>query len=325
MSVFKVYIIVIFFIFPSLNYSQLGGTPGAFTRMGFNARGISMGSAMVSVISGDVSGFYNPAVSVFQDEHYVALGYSFLSFDRSLNFISYTKNFKIPGQDRGGAGITFSWLNAGVSNIDGRDMDGFKIGEFSVSENQFLFAPSIRISDKIAGGVGFKFYYSRLFEEVKSTSFGFDLGLVYKITDKITTGVTIRDINSKYEWNTTKIYGQFGNQTKEKFPVLYLIGVSYNLPSNIGIASLEFQTSNRRSGIFRFGAELNPVKDFKFRAGIDRFDINEKDILGSSRASFGIGYQKNFKNYTVGIDYSFVMEPYSNKPFQTLTAIFKIK
>ncbi|MCX7878068.1 MAG: hypothetical protein N2510_05425 [Ignavibacteria bacterium] len=325
MNLFRSYILVLFLTLSGTAYSQLGGTPGAFTRMGFNARGISMGSAMVSVINGDISGFYNPALSVFQNEHYIALGYSFLSFDRSLNFISYTKNFKIPGQDKGGAGITFSWLNAGVGKIDGRDIDGFKIGEFSVFENQFLFAPSIRISDKVAGGVGFKFYFSRLFEEVKSTSFGFDLGLVYKITDQITGGITVRDINSKYEWNTSKIYGQFGNQTKEKFPVLYLIGVSYNLPRNLGLVSLEFQASNRRSGIFRIGAEISPVKDFKFRAGLDRFDLQEKDVFGSSRPSFGVGYQKNFKSYIVGIDYSFVMEPYSHKPFQTLTAIFKIK
>src|SRR5262245_3320872 len=127
----KLSIIILSLFAVSASYAQLGGTPGAFTRMGFNARGISMGNAMTSVITGDITGFYNPAVSAYQDDHLINLSYSFLSFDRNLNFVSYTKNFKLPNQKEGGAGVTFSWLNAGVGHIDGRDIDGFKIGEFS--------------------------------------------------------------------------------------------------------------------------------------------------------------------------------------------------
>jgi len=321
----KIKVIILISFFVSSVYSQLGGLPGAFTRMGFNARGISMGNAMTSVIAGDVSGLYNPALSSFQDEHLINLSYSFLSFDRSLNFVSYTKNFKLPNQEQGGAGITFAWVNAGVSNIDGRDIDGFKIGEFSTSENQFLFAPSIRVSEQVSLGVGFKFYYSKLFEGVTSTSLGFDVGALYRVNDRINAGLTIKDLSSKYEWNTTDLYGQFGNQTKDKFPVLYTFGVSYILPNNIGLLSLDFETSNKKSNIVRIGTEVYPIKDINFRAGIDRFDFSADDMLGGSRAMFGVGYQRELKNYIVGIDYSFVIEPYSHRPFQTLTAVFKIK
>jgi hypothetical protein len=325
MRIIKSALVILSFIMLGTGYAQLGGTPGAFTRMGFNARGISMGNAMTSVISGDVTGSYNPSLSAFQDNHLINLNYSFLSLDRSLNFVSYTKNFKLPNQSEGGAGITFSWLNAGVSKIDGRDMDGFKIGEFSVNENQFLFAPSIRVSDKIALGVGFKFYYSKLFEEVTSTSFGFDIGGLYKVNDKINVGLTIKDINSKYQWSTTDLYGQLGNQTDEKFPKLYTLGVSYLLPNSFGVVSVDYETSNKKSNIVRIGTEIRPIKDINFRAGIDRFDFSAEDKIGGARAMFGIGYQKNLKNYVVGIDYSFVIEPYTHNPFQTLTAVFKIK
>ncbi|MCI0450581.1 MAG: hypothetical protein L0Y79_12510 [Chlorobi bacterium] len=323
MQQIKAVILISFFV--SSAYCQLGGLPGAFTRMGFNARGISMGNAMTSVIAGDVSGLYNPALSSFQNEHLINLSYSFLSFDRSLNFVSYTKNFKLPNQEQGGAGITFAWVNAGVSNIDGRDIDGFKIGEFSTSENQFLFAPSIRVSEQVSLGVGFKFYYSKLFEGVTSTSLGFDAGAVYKVNDRINAGLTIKDLNSKYEWNTTDLYGQFGNQTKDKFPVLYTFGVSYILPNNFGLVSLDFETSNKKSNIIKVGSEIYMIKNIFIRAGIDRFDLSADDKIGGSRAMFGLGYQKELKNYIIGIDYSFVIEPYSHRPFQTLTAVFKIK
>lgn len=319
-------IIIFFSALCIQSYAQLGGLPGAFTRMGFNARGSSMGNAMTSVTNGDLNGLYNPALSSFQNEHLINASYSFLSLDRSLNFVSYTKNFKLPKQTEGGAGITFSWINSGVGKIDGRDLDGFSIGELSTSENQFLFAPSIMVSDKLSFGVGFKLYLSRLYEGVSSTSFGFDLGGLYKVNDKINVGVTVKDINSKYEWNTNDLYGSTnGKQTKEKFPRLYTLGISYLLPKNFGVVSLDYQTSNKRSNIIRVGIEINPVKDINFRAGLDRFDYSAEDKFAGSRPAFGIGYQKSFKSYIIGIDYSFVLEPYTHNPFQTITAVFKLK
>jgi len=323
MRILKIIILVLIF---SLNsYSQLGGQPGAFSRLGFSARGISMGNAMTSVISGDVMGLYNPALSPFQDDHLINLSYSFLSLDRSLNFVTYTKNFKLPNQAQGGAGITFAWVNAGVSNIDGRDLDGFSIGTLSTFENQFLFAPSIRVSDKVSLGAGFKFFYSKLYDGVTSTAFGFDIGGLYKVNDKINVGLTVRDINVKYKWNTIDVYGQLGNTTDEKFPVLYTLGVSYLLPNNFGLVAIDYETSNKKSNIVRVGAEIYPVKDIKFRAGMDRLDMSAADKFGGTKGAFGLGYQRTFGNYIIGIDYSFVLEPFTHNPFQTITAVFKIK
>ncbi|MCC6864883.1 MAG: hypothetical protein IT280_01845 [Ignavibacteria bacterium] len=322
----KYSLILILLLYSANLFAQLGGLPAPFSRMGFNARGIAMGNTMSSVTYGDLNGFYNPALSPFQNEHLVNLSYSFLSFNRSLNFVSYTKNFKLPKQTEGGAGVTFAWLNSGVDKIDGRDIDGASIGELSTSDNLFLFAPSVRISEKISLGVGFKLYYSKLYEGVTSTSFGFDIGALYKVNDKLNIAVTAKDFNSAYEWNTQELYGSVnGTQTKEKLPKIYTIGASYLLPKNLGIVSMEYQTSNKRSNIIRAGVEINAIKDLKFRAGWDRLDYSSNDMLGGSRPSAGIGYQKTFGSYIVGIDYSFAMEPYSHNPFQTITAVIKLK
>lgn len=321
----KLIIIIFALYFTGQAYAQLGGHPGAFTRLGFNARGISMGNAMTSVLKGDIAGLYNPAVSSFQDDHLINLSYSFLSLDRSLNFVSYTKNFKLPNQAEGGAGITFAWINSGVSNIDGRDIDGFSIGTLSTSENQFMFAPSIRVSDKVSLGIGFKLYLSKLYEDVTAKSLAFDIGGIYRVNENMNIGFTVKDINAKYEWNTGDLYGQLGNTTKEKFPILYTLGISYLLPKNLGLVSVDFESSNKKSNIFKMGVEMNPIRDIKFRAGFDRFDLSADDKLGSSRGMFGIGYQRAFTSYIIGIDYSFVIEPYTHDPFQTITAVFKIK
>lgn len=295
-----------------------------------------MGNAMTSVTRGDVVGYYNPALSSFQNEHLINLSYSFLSFDRTLNFVSYTKNFKLPKQEQGGAGITISWINAGVGKIDGRDNDGFHTEDYSVSENQFNFAPSIKVSDKLSLGIGFKFYYSKIFTGVKSTSLGFDLGAVFAINEKMNAAFTVKDIGSKYSWNTNDLYGQYGNTTVDKFPQLFTFGLSYLLPKNFGLVAVDFEITHKSSpdslklsgivsSVIRMGIEITPVKNFTFRGGFDRFDFKSSDKFGNAKAMFGIGYQRPLKNFIIGLDYSFVMEPYSNKPFQSLTAIFKIK
>ena len=336
MKFFK-YISVFFVLFATYGCTaQIGGFPGSFSRYGFSARGIAMGNAMTSVTTGDLVGYYNPALSVFQNDHLINLSYSFLAFDRTLNFVSYTKNFKLPKQDQGGAGITFSWINSGVSNIDGRDADGVHTDNYSVSENQISFAPAIKFSEKFAAGVTFKFYYSKLFDGVKSTSLGFDLGAVYKVSSKVNLGFTVKDLNSKYNWNTTDLYKQNGNTTINKFPTLFNFGISYFLPKNFGLVSVDFQAASgtvvqndveykAKSNIVRMGVEITPVQYLNLRAGFDKFDLSQNDKFGNSNLNFGIGYQKPFKNYTIGLDYSFVMESYSNKPFQTLTAVFKLR
>jgi hypothetical protein len=323
----KIYKIIILLILTSLPlYSQLAGYAGVFARMGFGSRGISMGNAMSSVTTGDIAGYYNPALSAFQNEHLINLGYTFLSFDRTLNYLSYTKNFKLPNQpNEGGAGITFSIINAGVSNIDARDPDGLHTEDLSVTENQFTFAPAIQVSSRVSFGVAFKFYWSKIYTGVSATSLGFDGGVLYKATDRLNLAFTVKDLNSKYEWKTNDLYGQYGSTTIDKFPKLYTIGVSYLLPNNFGLISTDYEVSNKKSQILRMGYEITPVKDISCRAGFDRFDFVSPDKFGNSNVMFGVGYQKDVKKYIIGLNYSFVMEAYSNKPLQTITAVFKIK
>src|SRR5947207_733453 len=105
--------------------------------MGFSARGIGMSNAVVSDIYGDINGIYNPALASFQENGLVNLGYTFLSLDRKLNFVGFTKKIKLPKQQTGGAGITVAWINSGVANIDGRDNDTKSIGMLSTFENEF--------------------------------------------------------------------------------------------------------------------------------------------------------------------------------------------
>ena len=60
-------------------FSEIASKPGAFSRIGFGARGIGMGNAMSAVTSGNLVSYYNPALTVFQQGNSFQTSYSFLS------------------------------------------------------------------------------------------------------------------------------------------------------------------------------------------------------------------------------------------------------
>jgi opacity protein-like surface antigen len=247
----------------------------------------------------------------------------------------------LPKQQQGGAGITLAWLNAGVSDIDGRDNDTKQIGMFSTFENEFYLGTAFLIEEKVSLGVGFKLYYSKLYEEVTTTSFAIDIGAIYQASANLALGFSFKDIGARYEWKTSEIYGSLGNTTEDKFPKTLDLGASYLLPKNYGIVSLAIQqyfnpdsepdslgTTPEKSNntVLRIGAEINIVPQVKFRAGLDRIDFSADDFGGNLKPSFGIGLDKSFsKTINLGVDYSFQLEPFTHDPIQNITLAFKFK
>lgn len=299
-------------------FSGISSMPGAFSRIGFGARGIAMGNSISSVKTGNLVSYYNPALASFQEGNLFQTAYSFLSLDRTLNFVSFTRKFEFgrvetpdgKTRPRSVAGISAGLINSGVSGIDGRDNQGVKTGDLSTSENQFFIAVSNRFSDKIAVGIAFKFYVFKLYEDFSSNGVGLDIGLLYSYNDALTFSFVMADINSKYEWDSGKIYGTSGSITKNKFPLLTKIGASYNFKEDGIITSIEFENSNAGSKYIRAGIEYNIFTDLFIRAGIDRINLLNSEI--PLRPSFGFSYFYMLNNLKLGIDYAFVIEPYSS-------------
>lgn len=301
--------------------------PGAFSRLGFGAKGMGMGNAVSSVNEGNMTPYYNPALSVFQDGNYFLASYSFLSLDRSLNFVNFTKRFEFKTQvdttkrkSRPAAGVSVGLINSGVSKIDGRDNQGMKTGDLSTSENQFYVNFSNRFSDRLALGLTVKFYYYKLYEDIKSNGVGFDIGVLYLLNRNMNISLMISDINSKYKWDTTPIYNEEGNNTENPFPLLKKIGFSYKFDNPKLIAAIEFENSNASTNYIRAGAEYNIYEPFFIRAGIDRWDLSNSD--SPVRPTFGFSFVKPLGKMKLGIDYAFVIEPYSSSDQHVLGVNF---
>jgi hypothetical protein len=289
----------------------MGDMPGAFSRFGFGARGMGMGNAMSAVTEGNLVSYYNPALTVFQERNSFQTSYSFLSLDRSLNFLNFTRKFdfysvKDSVKPRSTAGLSIGLINSGVSNIDGRDGDGVQTGNLQTSENQFFLGLANKFSDKVAAGVAFKLYYYKLYQQITATAFGLDLGLIYKINEHFNIALMVSDLNSKYKWDTSPIYGTDGTTSENKFPLSKKIGFSYSDKQSKILLSAEFESSNAGTNIIRAGAEYNIIEKLYFRAGFDQFNLSNSDW--PVKPSAGFSYFKQFGNLLVGVDYAFMIE-----------------
>lgn len=293
-------------LFPWISYAQvtdlnsIGGLAGAPFRMGFAARGIGMGNALTAVSSDNIDSYYNPALLPFQNLHTVLLSYGSLSLDRRLNFLSYTQHLNPD------AGLSLAIINAGVSNIDGRDNDGVPTETYSTSENQFSLSFGLHPEKKLALGVSAKVLYYSLFTDVKSTTFGFDVGALYKLSDELTLGIVVQDVLSKYKWNTSKIYGENGTSTEDRFPLRKRIGLSYYSSDWGFLLSGEFEWIGALA-LSRFGAELELFSGLEIRGGIDQISFSG---AVAAKPSVGFSVQTQVSKWNPRIDYAYVIEPY---------------
>lgn len=316
-------------LFSQPNFSEMAASPGAFSRIGFGARGIGMGNALSSITEGELVAYYNPAITPFQENNSFQAGYSFLTLDRALNFFNYTRRFDFYSskdtiaetqKPRTTAGLSVGVINAGVRNIDGRDNNGLPTGELSTSENQFFIGIAARFSEKISVGLSTKFYYYKLYEEINSTSIGLDIGALYRLNENFNISFVLVDLMSKYKWDTSPVYQQEGIISEDKFPNLRKLGVSYRNKELGLIGAIEFENSSVKTNIIRAGVEYNVYDKFFIRGGVDQFNLSNTDWL--AKPSLGFSFFQPFGNLVAGIDYAFQIEQYSSADRHILSVNF---
>ncbi|MEX1138949.1 MAG: hypothetical protein WEB33_08270 [Bacteroidota bacterium] len=289
--------------------SPMAGLPGSPMRMGFGSQGIGMGNAMVATPTQANAGYYNPALTAFQEKRAGSVSVGFLSLDRTLNFVSYST--PLPPS----AGLSLGIINSGVSEIAGRDRDGRPTENYSTSENSFFLSFGLRIDTNLVVGISPKILYYKLFSEMASTTASFDLGAAYRLSEEFLLGACLQDVGSKYKWDSSRLYGLQGNSTIDHFPVRKRVGVSYaplELPV-LGAVELEHTAS---VAFLKFGAEVSLTRSFVVRAGIDHLGLTESL---AARPSFGFSLQASTGGWQSFLSYVLVIEPYAPSSLHLLT------
>jgi len=262
-----------------------------------------MGNAMTAVVSGEVSGYYNPALIPLAEYRNASGSFGLLSLDRSLNFLGFTQT--LPPD----AGVSAGLINSGVSNIDGRDADGEQTGLMKTSEDQVFLGFGLKFHSGFSFGLNLKILYYHLYTDFTSVTAGLDFGAIYRANTSLTFGFTVKDINSKYKWDSTPLYGDQGSTSEDPFPMRYTVGASYILPDSLALISSEVELSNVRTAILRVGAEVPVIRELTLRAGVDRIDLKEKGA-GISPA-FGFTLARELRGWTPSISYVYVVEPFA--------------
>ncbi len=261
---------------------------------------MGMGNAMTAVVTGENSGHYNPAAVALLSGRTGSASFGFLSLDRSLNTIYYSQPIDT------NAGVGFNIINSGVTNIDGRDIDGAPTEAYSVSENQFSLSFALKIRKMIVG-LNTKIFYYSLFEGLSSTAVGFDVGVLYPLTPQLMLAGTYKDINAKYKWDTNELYGQAGNSTTEKFPTRRSLGLSYRFEDESVLIAAEIEKSSVGPSFVRIGGEVNVHPAVTVRSGIDGWNFSDAE---SAHPSFGLTFRADEITGRPSVTYAYVLEPY---------------
>lgn len=310
---------------------------GAFARMGFGARGIALGNALVADAMGDASPYYNPALAPFATGQSLEASAALLSLDRELQFLQFATPIE-PS-----AGLAAGLIHAGVSNIDGRDHTGFHTRDYSTDEFAFFLAFGTSFSDRLSAGVGLQLFRSDLIDELEAVnSIGVDVGMTADVSDRLRLGLTVDDLLARYSWDTSDLYGSSGKSTSDRFPVRLRLGAAYLLLDGrlqllaeyesrfsdleyrvrivqiLGSAPVESDESRRATihdGGLRLGAEYRMMDVLTVRGGLDRLG----PLISGTSPSAGFMIEQPVGPLGLRAEYAFVLEPYDTGAMHLIT------
>lgn len=312
-----------------------GAATGAFSRLGFGARGMALGNALVAARSADVSPHYNPALLPSASGQRISASAALLSFDRELQFLEFTT----PVGPTAGIGLSFT--HAGVTDIDGRNSDGAHTETLSTDEFALSLSFGNRFAEWFAVGTSLTLYQSDLVPEADPVrGFGIDLGVSIDATERLRLAGTVQDLLAKYNWDTSAVGGE--SQT-DRFPLRVQVGASYGLLDErlrllAEVESRYTDRDQRVRGILvtssgprertqtesllfhdlrgRVGVSYQAVDILTVRAGLDRIGV---DDVGGLRPSAGFGLRQMVGNLDLRISYTATLEPHVRTVMNTGT------
>ncbi len=329
---------LVFGLGSTIGFQAMGQSAGAFSRIGFGARGIAMGNAVGADASGGTSPYYNPALATTIQRQNIDATVGLLSFDRSIQFLQLSS----PLRQR--AGVAVGLIHASVENIDGRDNSGFHTGDLSIDEYSGFLAFGIQFSDRVSAGIGFQFFRTDLFEGLDpAVAIGIDFGLLVRLSKEFHLSLVVDDLLARYRWSSSSINGSGGKKTTDQFPNRFRIGLMNQLLDNrlrvVGEYEARFRrvdVVSQRVSIFgdepversdsdrfvlyesrvRAGVEYQFVKQFVLRAGLEQ--LGDK-VFGAVRPSAGFMIEQTVGELDARFEYAFSVESQASGTMHLLT------
>lgn len=290
-------------------HTEDGYYAGAFLRMGLGARANAMGSAFTGLANGPEAAYYNPAGIPMLETRQVNLSYRFLSLDRNFNYIGFATGISPKVDEETGekalkAGLAISWIHAGVDNIDGRDFAGNHYQDFSNAENAFALSFGVMPTSFLAVGFTAQVLYNRFPDmgdgnaAISNTGLGLDLGVMAKPLPYLTIGLTIKNINAKYNWKTDKLWEKDIDKI-DRFPQTIRAGFVLTYPLPWLLLAMDIEKNDLQDMKYFIGTEALVMDRCYLRCG-----------LNDGSLTMGGGYVFELFSRTTQIQYAFVTKKY---------------
>lgn len=282
---------------------ETGGYAGAFLRMPLSARSAALGNAVGSLAESPENFIENPALLSSLNRREFGSSFQFLTLDRSLHMVSLA--LPLPPS----AGLAFAWVHAGVGKIEERNFSNVVTGELQTSQDALYIGFSNRLGKSFTVGINAKILIDQL-PDVTATGFGLDLGFYYRAFNTLNIGLTLKDIDSKVNWNTNNIY-TFGSQKSDAYPRMIQISGDYDYDDWL-LMTIAYKGSFDIRPTWHGGFEVKTGERFALRAGLD----DRMPVFGLSTRYHVWG------DIDTRIDYAFLFGRYSEGYSHVFTWIF---
>ena len=292
-------------VFLCLTFSQVradtgdGGYAGAFQQLGLGARALGMGGAFVGVADDATAGFWNPAGLVQIEIRTIGAFFRKMALDRRLSYVTYCQPI------RNEATISIGWVNAGVSDVVGRNENGEITDEIENYENAIDLFFARKIINELSAGVRLGYIQYNL-ANTNAYGVGFGFSVFGKPTHELRVGAAVENLGMRYSWASGeywKKYDLLGSSSKEEFPINLRFGASYLLWDDRILVCSEIDKNAKQKEKIHFGVEGWILESLAGRAGYDK---------GSW--TLGMGLKHKMRSKILGFDYAFVSSRVDDDP-----------
>jgi hypothetical protein len=257
-------------------------------RMGLGPRGMAMGGTGTAHMNNITAAYWNPAALGNIKRAEFAMMYTDMGLDRNHNFVALGTSFKL-------GYVALSWINAGVSDLEGMD-DGSPTGKFDTNDHDISLSLALG-TGRLKVGMSAKLYMSMIGDDNKN-GFGTDLGLLWDINDYLSIGLMARDLYSELD--------------KEEVPSQYTLGLAVRPIWGLTFATdLKTEKHTDEEVAVSIGAEYwtGVGKDTEVGSSHSAINLEEKtkwdEILSNTQAGIRLG--ANEGNFTAGFGIRFKM------------------
>jgi hypothetical protein len=255
-------------------------------RMGVGARALAMGGAHVAEAHDATAGYWNPAgLADIKCFHFASMYAAEMSADRAYNYVAIGWT---PSQVTNYGTFGFSWLNSGITDIEGYDGGDNPTALFDDMNNVFMLSWAFKNEFKermFSFGLSLKVVQQKI-EDYNETGIGGDAGIKFMVDPRVTLGLMVQDIGTQVADWTVPTYIRAGL-------AIYPLGEDHSLviPVDYG------KTKDRKDETFHFGAEYFWEFNENWGAAL-MSGLNDGDF------SIGVGLKVSWFRF----DYAYVTE-----------------